>query len=173
MPSATPRDQVLAKSSPVEIGPHPNQRGLYQIESRLWLPRPIDEVFAFFSDAANLESLTPPWLRFEIVTPQPISMQTGQLIDYRLTLRGLPLKWRSEILDWDPPRQFVDEMRRGPYRHWHHRHVFEPRDGGTDIIDVVDYAVPGGAFINWLLVQRDLHTIFEFRRQTLIELLAR
>jgi ligand-binding SRPBCC domain-containing protein len=154
----------------VQITPHPDRRGFYRIESRLWLPRPIGEVFAFFSDAGNLETLTPAWLKFEIVTPRPFEMYSGRLIDYRLRVRGLPLRWQSEILDWNPPHCFVDEMRKGPYRSWHHRHEFVAQDGGTEVVDRVDYSVPGGALINKLLVQRDLQKIFEFRRETLLRL---
>ena len=152
---------------PITIGPHPERRRTYRLESRLWLPRPIDEVFEFFADAFNLQTLTPPWLDFEVLTPPPIEMRSGLLIDYRLRVRGLPIRWQSEILDWKPPQQFVDESRRGPYRYWHHLHTFEERAGGTDVVDIVDYAVPGDAIVNWLLVQRDLRRIFTYRREVL------
>lgn len=157
---------------PIAIAPQPNRRGVYRLQAELWLPQPLDVVFAFFADAFNLEEITPPWLRFEVLTPRPIEMQTGQLIDYRLRLRGIPIHWQSEIKDWSPPYEFVDEMRRGPYRLWRHRHRFTARDGGTEVIDEVDYSVPGGALVNRLFVQRDLTTIFEYRRDSMRKIFA-
>jgi ligand-binding SRPBCC domain-containing protein len=97
--------------------------GLFTLETRLFLPRPLEIVFPFFADAGNLEILTPPWLRFEIVTPRPIAMRAGALIEYRLRLHGVPLRWQSEITAWEPPHRFVDEQRRGPYRAWIHEHT--------------------------------------------------
>ena len=123
----------------------------HEFRCELWLPRPLGEVFSFFADAGNLELLTPPQLNFHILTPRPLEMRVGLLIDYRLRERGIPLRWRSEITAWEPPHRFVDEERRGPYRLWQHEHLFEERDGGTVAIDRVRYAVPGGALINWLL----------------------
>ncbi|MGD0349127.1 MAG: SRPBCC family protein [Verrucomicrobiota bacterium] len=118
--------------------------GLFKLETELWLPRQRDELFQFFADAFNLETLTPPWPKFEVLTPRPIEMCVGLQIDYRLRLRGLPLRWRSEIAAWEPPGRFVDEQRRGPYRTWIHEHTFEERDGGTLARDVVQYDVIGG-----------------------------
>lgn len=159
-------------STPIQIAPHATRRGVYRLEAQLWLARPIEEVFAYFADAFNLEQITPPWLRFQVLTPAPIDMQTACRIDYRLRLRGIPIRWQSEIKDWTPPTEFVDEMRQGPYRLWHHRHRFVSRDGGTDVLDEVDYAVPGGALVNALLVRRDLRKIFEYRRRRLREILG-
>jgi ligand-binding SRPBCC domain-containing protein len=143
-----------------------------RLDSEIWLPRPLEEVFAFFSDAGNLEELTPPWLRFEILTPRPIEMRVGALIDYRLRVRLLPLRWRSEITVWDPPRRFVDEQVRGPYRRWRHEHVFRERDGGTLVEDHVEYAVLGGALVDRLLVRRDVEKIFAYRRERLADLMG-
>jgi len=143
---------------------------MFEHVSETWLRRPRTEVFAFFADAANLERLTPPWLGFEIVTPLPIAMRPGALIDYRLRIHGFPLRWRSEITAWDPPTSFVDEQRRGPYRAWHHTHTFSERDGGTCIHDRVRYAVPGGIVVQKLLVERDVRTIFAYRERVLREL---
>lgn len=131
------------------------------------LPRSLEEVFSFFSNAGNLDALTPPWLHFEILTPQPIEMKVGALIDYRLRLRGLPIRWQSEISDWSPPYQFVDEQRRGPYRLWHHTHTFAEVDGGTAVRDIVRYRVIGGAIADALFVRRDLLKIFGYRQETL------
>ena len=146
--------------------------GLFKLETELWLPRRRDEVFRFFAAAFNLETLTPPWLKFEVLTPRPIEMRVGLRIDYRLRLRGLPLRWQSEIAAWEPPGRFVDEQRRGPYRAWIHEHAFEERDGGTLARDVVRYAVIGGRLINTLFVRRDVEKIFRFRREKLQELFA-
>jgi len=146
--------------------------GLFKLETELWLPHRRDEVFHFFADAFNLETLTPPWLKFEVLTPRPIVMHVGLQIDYRLRLRGLPLRWRSEITAWEPPGRFVDEQRRGPYRAWIHEHTFEERDGGTLARDRVQYAVIGGWLINTLFVRRDVEKIFHFRQEKLQELFA-
>ncbi len=140
--------------------------------SVLLLPRPIGEVFSFFADAGNLEVITPPWLRFEILTPRPIVMRAGALIDYRLRLHGVPLRWRSEITVWDPPRRFVDEQRRGPYRRWIHEHTFAERDGGCEVRDLVRYRVPFGAAADRLFVRRDVGRIFEYRARRLAEIFA-
>ncbi|MDP9292228.1 MAG: SRPBCC family protein [Verrucomicrobiota bacterium] len=140
-----------------------------ELRCELWLPRPLDEVFAFFADAGNLEILTPPWMNFHILTPRPIEMHVGALIDYRLRVRGIPLRWRSEITDWEPPHRFVDEQRRGPYRLWHHEHTFEPREGGTLCRDAVDYAVPFDFVAHRFLVRPDIQRIFEFRQRKMRE----
>ena len=142
----------------------------FELHSSVTLPRPLDEVFPFFSDARNLERLTPPWLRFSVLTPGPIEMRPGAAIDYRLRLRGVPLRWRSEITVWEPPVRFVDEQRRGPYRLWIHEHRFEEADGRTLAHDHVRYAVPGGWFVDRLLVRRDLQRVFEYRRTVLRDL---
>ena len=141
-------------------------------ESSLWLPRPLEEVFEFFSDASNLEAITPPWLKFSVVTPGPIEMRPGTLIDYRLRFRGIPLRWRSEIAEWAPPHRFADVQVKGPYRQWIHEHSFVEQDGGTLAGDRVQYAVWGGALANWLVVRRDVERIFDYRRQTLTAMFA-
>ena len=139
-----------------------------RFESDLWVPRPLDDVFAFFSDAANLEALTPPWLHFRILTPQPIAMHPGTLIDYRIRLRGIPISWQSEITDWSPPRQFVDQQRRGPYRRWIHTHTFAAEGIGTRVSDRVDFEVPLG-WLTGRFVLRDVEKIFAFRRRQLVK----
>ena len=138
---------------------------IFELETSLWLPKPLDEVFPFFSDAHNLEVLTPPWLHFEVLTPAPISLALGTTIDYRLRLRGLPIRWQSEITAWEPPHRFVDEQRRGPYRLWVHEHRFREQDGQTLAEDYVRYAVTGGALVNRLFVARDMAKIFEYRHR--------
>lgn len=143
--------------------------GRFELRATLWLPRPVEEVFEFFSDAGNLDAITPDSLRFEILTPRPIDMRQGVLLDYRLKVRGIPFKWRSLISAWEPPHRFVDEQVRGPYRLWHHEHTFRECDGGTLCRDHVIYDMIGGALANALLVQRDLRNIFNFRCQSLRE----
>ena len=140
------------------------------LRSEIWLPKSLEEVFAFFADAGNLQVLTPAWLDFTILTPGPIPMRPGTLIEYRLRLHGLPIHWQSEITAWEPPLRFVDEQRRGPYKLWVHEHRFAPRDGGTQVADNVRYAPPGGRLVDWLFVRRDVERIFQFRRQKLLAL---
>ena len=126
-----------------------------------------EEVFPFFADAANLEAITPPWLGFRIVTPQPIEMREGALIEYRLRLRGIPLRWRTRIDAWEPGVRFVDRQLSGPYRLWHHTHEFEA-DGPDHTLmrDVVRFEVPFAPLAMWL-VSRDLKKIFDFRAEAI------
>lgn len=146
----------------------------FQLDCQQWLPRPLEEVFPFFAEAHNLERITPPWLRFQVLGEGPIAMAVGSRIDYRLRLRGLPMRWQSEITRWDPPHAFVDEQRRGPYRLWRHEHTFEASDGGTLACDRVTYAVPGGPglelLVDALLVGPDVRRIFRYRQQALARL---
>lgn len=152
------------------IKPHPTRTGVWQLTTEQTLPQPIAEVFAFFAEARNLEEITPPWLKFHVETPAPIEMQAGRLIDYRLRVHGVPIRWQSEISVWEPPYRFVDEQRTGPYRLWYHEHTFVECDAGTLVRDQVDYAVPGGRLANLLLVRRDLRKIFRYRTQKLREI---
>ena len=136
---------------------------VHEFKTELWLPLSPEQLFPFFADAANLDAITPPWLHFHILTPLPIGMREGALIEYRLRVRGLPLRWRTRIRAWQPPRRFVDEQIRGPYQQWIHEHSFEERDDGTLVRDIVWYAVP----LDWLLhrcfVRPDIEMIFKFR----------
>jgi ligand-binding SRPBCC domain-containing protein len=146
-------------------------RPIYRLDTWLWLPRSREEVFAFFADAANLERITPTFVAFDMTTPRPVEMRQGTVIDYRIGLRGLKLTWRSEIASWDPPARFSDVQLRGPYREWEHTHLFEERDGGTQVTDSVRYALPGPGFaaalVNSLVVAPDLKRIFTFRHEAL------
>lgn len=139
------------------------------------LPGSPEEVFAFFADARNLEAITPPLLRFRVLTPDPIAMGAGALIRYRLRVRRVPVGWLTAIREWDPPHRFVDEQVRGPYALWHHTHTFEARPGGGTLMrDVVRYALPLGPLgelARRLFVARDLEAIFDFRAQRIRELL--
>lgn len=139
-----------------------------RFDGEVWVPAPPADVFEFFSDASNLEALTPPWLKFRLVTPQPIQIARGTIIDYRLRVHGVPMRWRSEITEWDPPRRFVDTQRRGPYRSWVHTHTFAAARGGTTVSDTVDFEVPFGALTSWF-VRRDVNTIFDYRRHALLD----
>jgi len=134
---------------------------------------PRAEVFAFFSDPANLEALTPPWLRFEVLTPKPLPRGEGALFDYRIRVRGLPISWRTLIETFIPGERFVDRQIAGPYALWHHTHRFEDLpDGGTRMTDQVRYRVgwgPIGHLVTALWVRRDVTTIFAYRKQVLAE----
>lgn len=134
--------------------------------------RPLGEVFPFFADARNLEKITPPFLRFRVLTPDPIDMKPGAIIEYRLKVHGVPLRWRSEITAWEPPRRFVDVQRRGPYRMWEHEHSFREVEGGTAIRDFVRYAVPGGALVQRFFVGPDVERIFRCREAVIERILA-
>ncbi len=134
-----------------------------EFRSALWLPKPREEVFAFFSAPANLDAITPPWLNFRTVTAGPIEMRQGALIDYKLRIRGIPVRWRTKITAWEPPVRFVDEQTRGPYRLWIHEHTFEETNGGTLMRDRVRYAVPFDFVAHPLLVRRDVERIFAYR----------
>jgi ligand-binding SRPBCC domain-containing protein len=144
----------------------------FLFHTELWLPRRRDEVFPFFAEARNLETLTPPWLNFEILTPAPMTMRAGTLIDYRLRICGFPVRWRTEIVEWNPPHRFVDVQLRGPYTLWHHTHTFEPRAGGTLCRDEVRYRPRGGALMNRLFVRRDVENIFAFRNRKLAKIFS-
>jgi len=145
---------------------------LLEREMELALPR--ERVFAFFSDAFNLEQITPPELRFRVTTPAPIELEAGAHIHYRLALYGIPFDWETRISRWDPPCAFADEQVRGPYRRWVHLHEFEERATGTRIRDCVEYGLPFG----WIgacahpLVRRQLDRIFDFRQRTIAHLLG-
>ena len=151
----------------VHICPHPSLPNVQQLTTEIVLPVLRDEVFEFFSDAHQLERITPPWLHFTVQTPRPIEMRCGTLIDYKLRLHGIPLRWRTKITEWTPPYRFVDEQLIGPYRLWRHVHTFADVGGKTRCRDQVDYSVPGGRLVHRLFVKRDVQKIFEYRRRTL------
>lgn len=133
------------------------------------LPEPPEETFELFGDARNLEDITPPWLGFRVVTPEPITMAPGTLIAYRLRLHGAPIRWLTRIEVWEPGRRFVDVQVSGPYALWHHLHEFAPDgDGGTVMRDTVRYGLPFGPFgalAHAVFVRREIEAIFDFRRE--------
>jgi ligand-binding SRPBCC domain-containing protein len=141
----------------------------------LTLDLPREEVFDFFADAGNLERITPPELKFHIITPQAIDIKKGALIDYRLKLRGFPVKWRTEITVWNPPLEFVDEALKSPYKQWIHRHTFtELEKNKTLIEDEVKYRLPlepFGDLAHWF-VRRELNYIFDFRQKAVKKILS-
>jgi ligand-binding SRPBCC domain-containing protein len=147
---------------------------VYVLEREQLVRAPADAVFAFFEDPSNLEAITPRWLGFEILTPRPIAMREGAIIEYRLRLAGLPLRWRTRIARHEPGRGFVDVQERGPYALWEHSHDFEPTDRGVLVRDRVRYALPfglAGRIAHGLWVQPALARIFDFRFRRVRELL--
>ena len=141
------------------------------------LPGTPEEVFPFFADAGNLEAITPPLLRFHIVSPPPIEMRVGTVIEYRLRLHGLRVAWLTRIEEWEPGVRFVDVQLSGPYRLWHHAHEFAPDGaGGTLMRDTVHYALPLGPLgevARRLFVARDLEAIFDHRARVVAALIRR
>jgi ligand-binding SRPBCC domain-containing protein len=148
---------------------------VHRLEREQLVHARLGEVFEFFARAGNLERITPPWLRFRLLTPEPIAMRAGAIIRYRLALHGLPLRWASRIDEWEPGRGFVDRQLSGPYRLWHHRHGFEARGAGTLVRDSVHYALPLaalGEIAHAALVRRDLERIFDYRQARVAELMG-
>ncbi len=136
------------------------------LEREQWIAAPLERVFAFFADAANLEVITPPWLGFRILTPLPIEMAQDTRIEYRLRLAGMWVRWRTRITRWTPPVGFVDEQERGPYASWQHTHSFRALGGGVLMGDRVRYALPLGplgSLAHGLAVRAALAAIFDYR----------
>ncbi len=150
--------------------------GHHTLRREQHLPGSPEEVFPFFADAGNLEAITPPWLGFEVVTPRPIAMRPGALIEYRLRLHRLPVSWLTRIEEWEPGVRFVDAQLTGPYKLWHHTHEFEPAAGGGTLMrDVVRYALPPGplgTLAHAVLVRRDVERIFDFRAEAIPRVLT-
>jgi ligand-binding SRPBCC domain-containing protein len=145
------------------------------LERKQWVDASIRRTFELFSDALMLELITPSWLGFRVITPAPIEISAGTLLDYRLRLHGVPVRWRTRIDAWDPPYRFVDVQLRGPYRYWHHTHTFETASAGTRIGDRVVYELPHGRLgelAHRILVRGDLERIFDHRERAIAGLLA-
>lgn len=146
---------------------------IYELRRKVSIPAPVEDVFSFFSNTENLNLITPPWLYFKILTPLPIKMEKNVLIDYSIKLLGLRLIWKTEITVWQPPHRFVDQQIKGPYQVWEHTHLFEEKEGRTQMEDVIRYAVPGfvlSPLIHFLFVRPRLEKIFAFREQRVLEL---
>jgi len=138
----------------------------YRLVHEQLVPRKLEEVFDFFSRAENLETLTPGFLHFKIVSVSPLPVQKGTLINYKLRVRGLPLRWTSEIREWNPPTQFVDFQTGDPYKFWHHTHRFIAEGNNTRIMDEVLYDLPFGPLgrlAHSVLVKSDVEKIFRYR----------
>lgn len=145
------------------------------LERRQWVDRPLGETFELFSDAFALERITPPWLQFEVLTPPPIEMAEGTLIDYALRLHGVPVRWRTRIEVWEPPHRFTDRQLSGPYRRWHHAHELRERAGRTEIADHVRYSMPLGVLgelARAVFVRKNLEKIFDYRHVAVERLLS-
>ncbi len=145
------------------------------LKREITIPLPRERVFAFFADAENLEHITPAELGFKITSPRPIEMKKGALIDYRLSLHGLPMNWRTEITEWDPPHSFVDTQLKGPYVQWVHTHTFTEVDAGTTKIeDEVRYRLPLEPLGDLLhfIVEGELKKIFDYRQKVVAESLC-
>lgn len=144
----------------------------HTLRSTLWVPAKPAQVWPFFADAHNLPLLVPPFLKFRILTPAPIPMHVDARIDYRLSLHGLPLRWRTRITRWQPPFAFADEQERGPYARWFHLHTFAAVDGGTVLGDHVEFVVGGGPLspllTRWFVLP-DVQRIFRYRLDRVAE----
>lgn len=143
---------------------------VHRLERTTFIPRPLHEVFLFFADAHNLERITPPFLNFRILTPDPIVIEAGAHIEYTIGLYGIPMKWKTLIEEFVADSYFIDAQLSGPYKLWRHRHDFCDVKGGTEMRDTVDYTLPFGplgSLVRFLFVRRQLETIFDYRTQVI------
>ena len=164
--------EILQPSTWAHAATQRPDRGVQTLHSEATVPTELEQTFAFFADAQNLERLTPPWLSFRIATPLPIEMKEGALIEYVIELYGVPIPWRTRIDVWEPGVRFVDRQIAGPYRWWRHEHRFEALDRGTRVIDHVEY-LPRAAWLSSWMVNRDVQRIFSYRQTALAALLCR
>ncbi len=157
------------KQEQIFIEKHPESG--YVLKTEMVVRFPIEVVFGFFSDAQNLEAITPPWVNFKILTEMPVQLRQGSLLDYSIRLHGIPIKWRTEICEWNAPHYFVDQQLRGPYKKWYHEHSFVDLGDGTTLVrDKVHYNPRGGSLIHKYFVKPDLRKIFEYRQRKLAEI---
>jgi ligand-binding SRPBCC domain-containing protein len=146
---------------------------IHTLEMSAIVPLPRPHVFAFFAEAGNLARITPPQMGFQVLTPGPITIGEGTVIDYRVRVFGLPMRWRSLIRDWDPPNRFIDVQLRGPYKSWVHTHTFHDDPAGTLVGDSVQYEIPFGPLGACVhpLVRRKLHQVFTYRQRAIAEII--
>lgn len=146
---------------------------LKRYQTEVVIPRPVKEVWPFFADAHNLEKITPPWLNFKVLSQSTQKIQEGTTFEYKLRVKGFPVKWKSKIINWIDEKQFMDIQLEGPYSRWEHLHTFEPTEGGTLMKDTVDYELPFGALgriaAGWM-VDKDVKTIFEYRKKVIVDI---
>jgi ligand-binding SRPBCC domain-containing protein len=145
----------------------------YSLEREQTVSGSIEEVFAFFSDPSHMDAITPSWLRFRVLGDSRPSIEAGTTIDYRLWVHDLPLRWKSRIVAWNPPFEFVEEQVKGPYNYWRHHHSFEETEEGVVVRDRIEYSVHDGTLIHGLFACRDLDRIFDQRRGRIASLLGR
>lgn len=141
---------------------------VYELRRETFIPAPLPKVFEFFSSARNLAAITPGYLRFRLLTPEPIDLHSGTELCYSLRVHGIAVRWKTIVEKWNPPHEFTDYQESGPYKLWHHTHRFRDGDGGTWMEDVVRYALPFGIvgrLAHWLTVRRDVEAIFEYRAE--------
>ena len=146
------------------------QPKIYTFYKEQFVPSDLDTVFEFFSRPENLEKITPSSMGFNIITPTPIDMKEGTIIDYTVKIKGVPMRWRTMITSYKKNEYFVDEQLKGPYSYWHHKHTFKEVEGGVLIIDEITYALPIQAFrliVHPVLIKPQLNQIFNFRFQTI------
>lgn len=147
----------------------------YELTDSFLVDADLDTAWEFFSSAENLPRITPPWLGFRILTPTPIAIGQDTLIDYTIRWMGLPIRWRTRIIDWTPKQQFIDLQIRGPYTLWHHQHTFTPTERGLECRDRVTYKLPGGLLaspVHAAMVRGQLLGIFRYRRRVIGEVLG-
>tara|TARA_Y100001970_G_C13808702_1_gene638856 strand:- start:81 stop:539 length:459 start_codon:yes stop_codon:yes gene_type:complete len=146
---------------------------LYSLHFKQTINRPIEEVFDFFSKPENLSRITPKKLNFKILTPTPIKMMKGQIIDYTIRLIGFQIHWRTLITDYNPPYSFIDQQIKGPYTIWHHKHTFKKIANGVEIYDNITYSIPFGIIgriLHYVWIQKDLENIFRYRKKVINEI---
>ena len=165
-PQAEPVTPAGTRRRWLQARPTRPDRHVTRLTSETLVPAPLEATFAFFSDASNLEQLTPGWVQFSILTPPPLVMRAGLEIDYRIRLYGVPLAWTSRIDVWEPGQRFVDRQIAGPYLWWRHEHRFEADGGATRVIDEVEY-LPRAARMTARIVHRDVERIFRYRQDAL------
>ena len=148
---------------------------VYELNLTQHIDAPLERVFDFFSKPENLAEITPSKLAFNIITPSPILMEKGTLIDYTIRLAGIPVRWRTLITFYDPPKKFTDEQIKGPYSFWHHTHTFKAVNGGVEMKDIVRYVIPFGVLgrlLHFLWIKNDLKKIFDYRKQVINKVLV-